>query len=125
MNMLESATTQCSTAAAECDAMLRSSCAPRLQNGRTPLITASVYGHAETVKALIEGRADLEAKCNVRMDGARARRGGLFSALISTCACARECICTNVSVHCSMQHQDCPESVPHFRATAVEKVRCT
>ncbi len=30
----------------------------------------------DIVKALIEGRADLEAKDNVRMDGARVRRGG-------------------------------------------------
>ncbi len=74
--MLESATTQCSTAATECFAVLRCSSAYRLQDGWTPLWTASVYGHVDIVKALIEGRADLEAKCNVRMDGARVRRGG-------------------------------------------------
>ena len=55
--------------------MLRSSSASRLQDGWTPLYAASVYGHVEIVKALIEGRADLEAKEKVRMDGARVRRG--------------------------------------------------
>jgi hypothetical protein len=55
--------------------VLRSSSAPRLQDGWTPLYAASSNGHAETVKALIEGRADLEAKKNVRMDGARVRSG--------------------------------------------------
>ena len=47
-----------------------------MQDGRTPLRTASYNGHAEIVKALIEGIADLEAKDNVRMDGARIRMGG-------------------------------------------------
>ena len=76
MIVLKSVTTQCSMAAAECDAVLRSSSASRLQDGRTPLRTASYNGHAEIVKGLIEGRADLEAKDNVRMDGARVRRVG-------------------------------------------------
>jgi hypothetical protein len=56
--------------------VLRSSSAPRLQDGWTPLIASSIKGHVDNVKALIEGRADLEAKSDVRMDGARIRRGG-------------------------------------------------
>ena len=70
--------------------------ASRLQLGQTPLIAASSNGHVETVKALIEGRADLEAKDNVRMDGARIRRGGQCSTLISTCVCACVIACINM-----------------------------
>jgi ankyrin repeat protein len=36
------------------------------QDGRTALIWAAMNGHTEAVKALMEGRADVEAKEKVR-----------------------------------------------------------
>jgi ankyrin repeat protein len=38
---------------------------PPVQDGWTPLFIASEYGHLEVVKALIERRADVEAKFKV------------------------------------------------------------
>jgi ankyrin repeat protein len=43
----------------------RHSASPPVQDGATPLHIASAYGLLEAVKALIEGRADVEAKTNV------------------------------------------------------------
>jgi hypothetical protein len=105
--MLKSMTTQCSTAAAECVAVLRCSSASRVQDGWTPLIAASFHGHVDIVKALIEGRADLEAKDKVRMDGARIRRGGQGVAIqtdtdgIAPPVCLRERMYTCIRTLCT------------------------
>ncbi len=48
-------------------AIWRRSASMPVQDGRTSLWTASFNGHLDTVKALIERRADVEAKDNVRI----------------------------------------------------------
>ena len=46
---------------------LRYSSSPPVQDGCTPVYIASQYGHLETVKALIESRANVDAKLIVSL----------------------------------------------------------
>jgi predicted LPLAT superfamily acyltransferase len=47
----------------------RHSESPPVQNGCTPLYVASYFGQLEAVKALVDWRADVEAKANVSSTG--------------------------------------------------------
>ena len=51
------------------------SAAAAAQNGKTALILAATYGHADCARLLLDAGADKDAKCNVR---ARAGRGGTW-----------------------------------------------
>jgi hypothetical protein len=80
----------------------RHSGSPPVQDGATPLFIASCKGHVETMKALIERRADVEAKAHVSStsghqhtlahERARARTHSKLSGADTaerTCMCAR------------------------------------
>jgi ankyrin repeat protein len=55
------------------------------QEGRTALIWAAMNGHTEVVKALIEGRADVEAKEKVRSRCCVSRLGAKYQIPLAIC----------------------------------------